>query len=616
MRLGSGSCLLRANALRLDLTRRTLTGQQVELCADADPGEPGPTLWAHRLRLFGVGVDRLHAELVRGALCACDRSAPLLWFTARRARVDRSGRRLHLGWPVLRVGPVPVAALPYLALPLAPGVSGLLPPEVGYSGRDGLRLAQGAYLAGDGMDLLLSGGWIQGRGAQGRTRLRFYRRWLEVEIQGRGIRDGTWNRGQVRGRVVAHGVLGRSAPARGGASARGAHWAASVTPDLTSDPELPSVLEGRVERVFAPFLRSRAWIHGAWRSLYATGLGDLHQAIQSALVSGRGLGGATGLALGVAPTRLAGPLSLMLEGGIDHLAAGAGGGETLVRLDPELVAGGAVGPVRLSARGRYRIRGAQDDGARVIHAGLLSLQAALPLARDFGGWIHVLGPAAGVEWSMLDVDLEMPDGVTLKPAGVETEVGLRTELWIRDGLPRRVIDLWTGALLPAPGSGSPALVGSRADLAAGRLLRGELHALWAPGEGRLATLRGRLCAGPPGLRICGGYTRLRVQRAGELSGELFGAWLLEAGTLLPLLLAPDQVNGSVELRLGGVRAAGAVAWDPVRRQHSHSSLGVSTALGCGCYRVGVAGAARRGQRWPDVSLTLELVGAGALRCWP
>jgi hypothetical protein len=597
VRLRLGSCLLRANALRLDLTRRVLTGQQVELCA-AD-AEAGPRFWAHRLQLSRS--REMRAELVRGVLCACETSAPAptLNFTARRAEVESGGRRLHLYWPVLKLGRVPVAALPYIALPLAPGVSGLLPPEVGYSGRDGLRLAQGVYLAPfHRLDLLFAGGWIQERGAQGRARIRFYRRWMELEIQARGIRDGTWNRGQVRGR----------------AAARGTHWALGVTPDLVSDSELPSVLGGTAERVFTPHLRSRAWIRGAWRSLYFVGLGDLHQEILPTRVSRRGLSTATGISLGVAPTRLAGPLSLMLEGGIDHFAVG---GETWIRLDPALAAGVAVGPIRLSTQGRYRIRGVSEQtGARVIQAGLLSLKASLPLARDFGGWIHLLEPTAGVEWSVLDVDLEMPDGVILGPGGLETEVGLRTELWTRQGLHRRVLGLWVGALSPALGRDSAMLVGGNADLAAGRILRGRVAALWAPREGRLATLRGRLCAGALGLRACGGYTRLRVQRAGELSSELFGSWLLDAGTLLPLVLAPDQLNGSVELTLGAVRAAGGVAWDPVRGQHSFSTFGVNARLGCGCYSVGVVGNARRGQRWPDVALTLELARAAELRCWP
>ena len=121
-------------------------------------------------------------------------------------------------------------------------------------------------------------------------------------------------------------------------------------------------------------------------------------------------------------------------------------------------------------------------------------------------------------------------------------------------------------------------------------------------------------------RLCAGYSRLRLQRIGELTGSWTGAstgsWTSGGGMLLPLSLASDQVHGSAALAASSFRISGTTAWDPVRGEHAYSSLAVRVSLGCGCYHLGLLAAARRGQRLPDLSLSLDLARGKDLRCFP
>lgn len=602
MRAALGRCRLRADALHLDLSRGTLEGEQAMLCVGR------AALWAHRLRL-GPGRS-LEARLLRGTPCACARcpgpDEGLLRFNAKRARIAPGGRRLHLSWPVLRLGRVPVAALPYLALPLGPGVSGLLPPELGYSGRDGLRLALPLYLAGARWDLLVSPGWIQERGVAGRARVRVHHDNAEVELQGVGLRDDGQSRGQIRGRAVAH---------TGGADVR---LAAGLTPDLASDPDLPRELEREVERVLAPYLRSRAWGWASAGSLYLAPRGDLYQHLASPSPYARGLLGAAGLDLGLAPVRVAGPLSLSLRSGLDHLggipdAEGSTAHASQIRLDPELVIVDAFGPLRIAGSGRYLLRVAAEGGAvEGIQGGLLGLETSLPLVRRFGSITHLLEPVVALGWGAASEAGPWPDGLVPRE-GATARVGVRTELWRQDGqsLPSRALSLQVGAeAVDLGGLPQELLVSGELELGLRRILSTRVTASWAPDPGRLAELRGRLCVGG-GPRACAGYTRLRLLRVVDLFRELEQApgWGLD----LPDLRA-DQVFATLNGQLGPLALGGLAAWDPLRRALTHAGLSTSVGLGCGCYRVGLEGAYREGQRWPDVMLTLGFGGGGAT-CW-
>jgi len=627
IRLQLGACQLRANSVRVDLVRRTLLGQQVELCPVSLSGSPapGPRLWANRLRLAAGGV--LEAELLQGSPCACPGGPSWLTFTARRARIARGGRRLHLRWPVLRLGPVPLLVLPYLALPLEPGVSGLLPPEVGYSGRDGLRLAQGLYLApGQSTDLLVAAGWIQRRGAQARARLRIHGARGELSVEARGLREGEWDRGQVRGavRLVGSG------------------WAVGISPDLTSDPALPRVLEHDVQRVFAPHLRSRAWVWGASGAMHGHVRADLLQHLLAPSPLPHGLVGAMAAEVGIGPARLLGPATLMVDASVRHWTGIPLPGEagfrssrpygalrdeaaeshhaTWIQLDPAVALSDSFGPLRISMLGRYRLRAMHADGSQqsAWHAGVLGLEGSIPLARRFrGGLVHLVEPLAGIEWSGWgSATLVAPDGVELREGGTVV-AGLRSELWHGGaGARRRRLSLLGRLELPLQEGVEQSLAGAQLELR-GRPGSARLAGAWLVGTGRLTELEGRLCLGRwRGLMGCGGYARLRVADAADLlgSGRGEGRWL--EGSVLSLTpeLQPDQVFGAVDGEWGPFGAGGRVAWDPARGRLSYATLATLLSLGCGCYQVGLAGAYRAGQAWPDLMLTLAGRG-GDLRCW-
>jgi hypothetical protein len=623
VRFTLGLCTLQADGAHL--TPPTLEVEQA--CLQAGKIR----LTAYRLTLGPNG--RLLAMWPRGWWCLCPGARPLIQLSARRAWVAAHGRRLWLSWPSLWIGTRRFVLLPFAALPLVPGVSGLLLPEVSWSGRDGVRLEQGLYVSnGRRVDLLLAGGWIQHRGPTSRVRGRLWQDPRgEGELSLMGLKEEQRFRGSIQGNV----------------SFGGSGWAMGLVPDLVSDGAFPSDLEREADRVFAPYLRSRFWTWASAAPLFALVQADLMQDLTSPLRRSSSLGGQVEAALGLLPAPLWGPFFLQATASMVRRMAHfsptfAEGSEwdatsnsylqiTELAVDPALSFLEAAGPFRFAAKATSHHVGVwspvEDRWRRIqgIHLGALVGEASLPLLRNFGAAAdllqHRLEPVVSLAMRAgvigQDPDARFPDGEAAAKAQI-LGIGLRTSVLRGNGASRQLLRGEGRLEISLPSSSSTLQDGRDAwavEVVATPLANISLWSSARVRERRLAALQGHACLRWGPLRPCAGYARMRLTQMEELLDLGHGLWLpLAAARVLPLRLELDHLYGGIRLRLSNLESALRLTGDPLLRRMTQGSFFLNWSFSCGCYRLGVEGSYQSGQRWPDLLLRLSLSGERALRC--
>ncbi|MBN2492945.1 MAG: LPS-assembly protein LptD [Deltaproteobacteria bacterium] len=116
---------------------------------------------------------RYTIEQARFTPCDCGPDEAPSW-ELRASEADVvPGERAWLSWPVLAVKGLPVMALPVAYLPLRDRQTGLLFPQLSYSGRDGVVLSESLFVTlGDSADATLTADWFQERGFRERLELR------------------------------------------------------------------------------------------------------------------------------------------------------------------------------------------------------------------------------------------------------------------------------------------------------------------------------------------------------------------------------------------------------------------------------------------------------------
>jgi len=200
VRLVRGASVLLAERLELDrLSARALLENATllvkEIPPDVPPGgcPPAAVLEAAgrtRIRLQALRWRREDGRWLLDAarLTACDcgpDEAPTWELWASEADVV-TDERAWLRWPVLVLKGVPAFGLPLAYLPLGERRTGLLLPEVNYSGRDGVVLGESLFVTlGEHADATLSLDWFQERGLRERLELRaapWRRVWLELRM--------------------------------------------------------------------------------------------------------------------------------------------------------------------------------------------------------------------------------------------------------------------------------------------------------------------------------------------------------------------------------------------------------------------------------------------------
>lgn len=140
-----------------------------------------------RLRAPRLRLSAAHATLAGGTVTAegvdataCDCDDPPWRVTASGAEVT-PGQGAWATWPVLWVGPVPIAAAPVWYVPLSRRRTGFLLPRLGWDGEDGPYGQVPFFWAlHQSLDLTLAPGYRAARGAYGDAGLR----WAATDLEG------------------------------------------------------------------------------------------------------------------------------------------------------------------------------------------------------------------------------------------------------------------------------------------------------------------------------------------------------------------------------------------------------------------------------------------------
>ena len=414
------------------------------------------------------GDGKLHLREARLTLCDCLEDGAPSWELRARSSTVQPGKEARLEWPVLYVTPrflfidrpVPVMTLPWLTVPLAPRVSGLLVPQLSSTGPTGWTAGQPIFLTlGPSADLTLVPRYSWGQSAAAVARgnasvrgpgLALEGRWAPVEGAAGMLRidlQEDLDDEAVPPRIV--GASGLRYSVRGDWAQRfSEETSLRLRLDLVGDPlyvrdfnsdvrvrEATSrrsalVLSGRTEQLVLEL--TAAWLQPV------SGNGSLSRIDNG--VFGAALPGFhrwPSLAVTLAPMRLAGPLLLSGRAGASRYAPlhgvtsdggfdGVGPADRgwvrdpadLFELDGRWEPGERLAVSRLDARAALAAplqlgwlaltpwaRGAalgylfdSDQSARVNAWWVGGLQLSTLLSRRYGAWRHVLEPR--VEWML------------------------------------------------------------------------------------------------------------------------------------------------------------------------------------------------------------------------
>lgn len=580
-------------------------------CADARPaGGDAPATWGEAT----LDADRL--ELSRGEaraegvqLSSCGGCAPPWSVSARRAVLRASGD-VDLLLPVLRLGRVPVLALPWLRVRTGRR-AGLLPPRLGVRAGGGFELGEGVWVPlGDRYELVARVTYLTALvGSE-----------LEVELSGDRLDL------RVLGQVGAHGA---SALVTGAGWTRRGSLTAAAQLDWTLDPALARALatssadEARSYEVSAAAvtwdvsaLQAALWTELA-HSRPRVGPADLYEPV-------------TGLSLTLAPQRL-GPVWLSLREATEArwwpLERPA---EPWLRwhtaLATRLTWPFAVGPVlaRLelaslhAAWGRDAIVGAGDEVGRNLLVAAADL--SLPLAAIAGRVRHLIEPAVRYRLALVDTLPASPDGFAADPvawpvAGNVLWLQLRslTDASVGGKTVRTRVDVgqmlgWRG---PA-GLDAPPRFQVRLEL-----------------EAALAAVRLELSVDERVGAVSEAWTRVRLGCEAGTGLALEWRWLGDSPTwasgpdelsTVPVVMPVDVLAAGHSVSLQGwltlprgfrVEAEGAV--DLEQRSLVAAGGGITYRHRCGCLGAAVRVLYRAGREWPDVVVTVDVGGLGVRR---
>src|SRR5688572_14618097 len=134
----------RITGTRAEWNYRTKTGSFVDSTGFTNQTQDGTRIYFTADRVEKISLDTIVATNVQ--VTACDEDVPKWSFFAKRATI-KTGDRVRVYSPRLRVKDIPVFFLPYASVSLKPRdrASGFLTPTFGGSGAKGVRLSTAYY---------------------------------------------------------------------------------------------------------------------------------------------------------------------------------------------------------------------------------------------------------------------------------------------------------------------------------------------------------------------------------------------------------------------------------------------------------------------------------------
>jgi LPS-assembly protein len=134
----------RITGSRADWNYRTKTGYFVNSTGFTNQTEDGTRIYFTADRVEKISLDTIEAINVQ--VTACDEDVPKWSFHASKARI-KTGDRVYVYSPKLRLKNIPVFYLPYASVSIKPRdrASGFLTPTFGGSGAKGIRLSTAYY---------------------------------------------------------------------------------------------------------------------------------------------------------------------------------------------------------------------------------------------------------------------------------------------------------------------------------------------------------------------------------------------------------------------------------------------------------------------------------------
>lgn len=207
-------------------------------------------------------VDRIsltEIKILNGNFTACEDAVPKWSFTAAQANI-RTNDRIKLKKPKFRVKNVPVAAFPFISIPLRKDdrKSGFLTPTVGYSGNKGARVS-GAYYQtlGRSADVTFRGDIFSKRGLG-----------FGADLRTRANSRSFFNAGVY---IVKDRLFSKEFPDQGGTAiyADGVQYfsngfVAAADVRLTSNLAFRQVFSDGIQQVISPIEVSKAFVNKSW----------------------------------------------------------------------------------------------------------------------------------------------------------------------------------------------------------------------------------------------------------------------------------------------------------------------------------------------------------------
>ncbi len=249
--------LQRITGSRAEWNYRTKTGFFLDSTGFSNQTQDGTRLYFTADRVERVSLDTLVATNVQ--VTACDEEVPKWSFRAKKATI-KTGDRVRVYGPNLRIKKIPIFYLPYASVSIKPRdrASGFLTPTFGGSGEKGFRLSNAYYQTlGRSADLTVRNDLYTQRGLG-----------LGVDLRTRANSRSFLNAGfyTVKDRIFGPGEDAEH-PDQGGSSfyAEGVHYfpngfIAAADVNVTSNLAFRQVFSDNIQQAISPEERSQVFV--------------------------------------------------------------------------------------------------------------------------------------------------------------------------------------------------------------------------------------------------------------------------------------------------------------------------------------------------------------------